>query len=273
MTKLIVCTGWNLEGWVRYGRRFLETFVEHWPSEVRLEVYGEEDAMAASALRAMELARAGKLQHDVRFTHLRAIEGCVEFLERHRGDPMKCGRAKSAGHPWKERAVVAGYNWRYDAVKFSRQGFIPHAVATDQKNTDADFLCWLDGDVVTHSRVASAETITKIMPTGKAIAFLGREPKHPDIAFQLYDLREPRALQFLQAFRLAYELDLVFTLKEWHSAFVWRHLLQHHPQFLELAYNMTPQGSGHVWHQSVLRFWGDHLKGDRKERGRSPERR
>jgi hypothetical protein len=172
-------------------------------------------------------------------------------------------------HNWKERAVAIGYNWRYDASKFSRQGFIPHHVARRHLDS-AKFLCWLDGDVVTHAPIASANVITDLMPADKSIAYLGREPKHPDIAFQLYRLGDPLTMQFLREFTGFYATDEVFNLKEWHSAFVWRFALT---PYLRLAHNLTPGGSGHVWHQSPLRLWGDHLKGERKKHGRSIERR
>lgn len=268
--KLVVCTGWNLEGWESYGRNFLESFTAYWPPEVRLDICGEGEAMEATSAAAAGMHRRGDLVHAVTFTVLRGIPGCTEFLTRHQGDPIACGRQRLEGHNWKERAVLAGYNWRYDAVKFSRQGFIPHFVGTRADNCDADFLCWLDGDVITHHRVGRTE-ITDLMPPGKAIAYLGREPKHPDIAFQLYDLRNPRALEFLREFRTAYATDWVFSLKEWHSAFVWKQILDR--SFAGVAHNLTPGGSGHVWHQSPLRLWGDHLKGERKKNGRSPERR
>jgi hypothetical protein len=273
--SLTVCTGWSLEGWHLYGRRFLESFTAFWPSSVRLEVCGERDAMAATTEHALALKEAGKLRHVVKFNPLDSIFGCAEFLYRN-DTPAARGRLRVAGQNWKERAVSAGYNWRYDAWKFSRQGFIPHFVSESMLPRDGQYLCWLDGDVVTHAPIADESVITGLLPReairdGKLIAYLGREPKHPDIAFQLYRI-ESQTLEFLWEFRRFYETDEVFELKEWHSAYVWHHCLQL-PKFRGLAHNLTPGGSGHVWHQSPLRLWGDHLKGERKQNGRSPERR
>jgi hypothetical protein len=277
--SLTVCTGWNLAGWHQYGRRFLESFEVNWPEDVRLEICGEGDAMEATSAAASAL----EPRREITFRVLRGIPGCEEFIAEHGRDPVKCGRARRRDHNWKERAVAAGYNWRYDAVKFCRQGFIPHHVAAciGPEHRPSDFLCWLDGDVVTHAKIEHESVVTGLLPQGKAIAFLGREPKHPDIAFQLYDLRMHQATDFLREFRHCYLSGEVFRLPEWHSAFVWRHVLRssataitrHGDRFVEWAHNLTPGGSGHVWHQSPLAQWGDHLKGDRKERGRSPERR
>jgi len=271
MSGLAVCTGWNLEGWHQYGRQFLESFTAKWPLGARLFICGERSALDLTTRHATEMFGRGTLRHEVTFVPLDSIAGCAEFLERHDSNASAHGRERLEGQNWKERAVAAGYNWRYDAVKFSRQGFIPWHVAKQVLDSH-EFLCWLDGDVVTHTAFASQEVITNLLPAGKSIAYLGREPKHPDIAFQLYRLSDERALHFLRNFSLAYEVDDVFRLKEWHSAFVWHNILSRQ-YFLEGAHNLTPGGSGHVWHQSALRAWGDHLKGERKKSGRSPERR
>lgn len=266
--SLTVCTGWNFAGWHTYGRQFLESFTANWPEGVKLEIAGERDAMVETSARAMQLMNAGKLRHEVRFHTLEAIAGLPEFLKRN-DDLHAHGRMRMDGHNWKDRAIAQGYNWRYDACKFSRQGFIPHHVSRHVES--GEFLLWLDGDVVTHSPLTSERQITDLMPPGKLIAYLGREPKHPDIAFQLYRI-ELRTIEFLREFRLQYETDAVFALKEWHSAYVWHHVLKR-LIFLEVAHDLTPGSSGHVWHQSPLRLWGDHLKGERKKNGRSPERR
>lgn len=270
---LTVITGWSPSGWEQYGRQFFDTFDQFWPEDVDLIVYGESPVGPLLVNHRMQKRLV--TGRSVTFTPLSAIRGCMEFLARHDPQGPAGGCKRLPQHHWKERAVAAGYNWRFDAWKFCRQAFIPlHAALTVVQQRR--FLCWLDGDVVTQSRVASSRVITDLLPTGKVIAYLGREPKHPDIAFQLYDLEAERAglaaMGFLREFSQLYETDEVFRLPEWHSAYVWRHALRT-SGLLSIAHNLTPNGSGHVWHQSPLRAWGDHLKGDRKKRGKSPEAR
>lgn len=263
---LTVCTGWSPEGWGQYGRRFLESFERYWPADVGLIVYGEDECSPQLYDYAVTQRRitSGRRFSFVPLSH---IPGCAEFLERHRDNLAARGRLKLPQHHWKERAVKAGYNWRFDAWKFCRQGFIPEDAA---QRAGTDFLCWLDGDVVTQRPLASANVITGLMPKSKAIAYLGREPKHPDIAFQLYDLRfhhmggvDP--WRMLAQFAEFYRSDEVFKLGEWHSAYVWQ-VTVGRAMFPTAVHNLTPGGSGHVWQQSPLRAWGDHLKGDRKFR-------
>lgn len=246
--SLTVCTGWSPTGYLEYGRRFAESFAKHWPADVNLVVYGEQPV----ALPRGE------------FRTLSSIPMCAEFIERHRHTPSYNGRAPVPR--WKRKEIVSGYSYRFDAVKFSRQGFIP--LDALQYCAD-DLLCWLDGDVVTFRDIPRG-FIEGLLPARHDIAYLGREPKHPDLAFQLYRTDSLAARNVLNAFANLYVTDAVFNLPEWHSAYAWKHCMERFGG--TRVHNLTPGGRGHVWFQSPLRVYMDHLKGDRKGRGRSKER-
>jgi hypothetical protein len=247
--SLTVCTGWSPQGYTEYGQRFAETFARFWPKEVELVVYGEELC---------------PLPHGT-FRLLSEIGGCMEFLNKYRNDPAANGRVPAGC--WKPRERELGYSFRTDAWKFSRQGFIPYDAA---ERATTQFLCWLDADVVTHKPVPPG-AIERLMPNGKSIAYLGREPKWPDIAFQLYRLRtaDKRAEHFLSTFRYMYVSGAVFNHPQTHSAYIWQHCARY---FRSEIGNLTPRGEGHVWFQSPLAQWTDHLKGQRKHTGVSRER-
>jgi len=236
--KLTVITGWNPEGYVQYGRRFAETFHRHVSPDVDLIVYGEEP---------VKLPRG-------EFRRLDAIPGCVEFLMRH-DNPR--GRGREVQPNWKPSAREAGYNFRFDARKFSRQGFIPLHAALSLGGDD-QMLAWFDGDVV-FTRDVPRGTLQGLLPAGADVAYLGRGEKHSEIGFQIY--RIPAALRMLLAFSRLYESDEVFALKEWHSAYCFDEARR---RTATRGHDLTPGGSGHVWQQSPLRAFSDHLKGKRK---------
>jgi hypothetical protein len=243
---LTVISGASPKGMAEYGRTFLDTFAKHWPADVRLLFYTEEP---------MAMPRGeNRLIWD--------IPGCRDFIERHRDNRAANGREPVPG--WKERDRKAGYSFRFDAWKFCRQGFIPYAAAQE---VGEGLLCWLDGDVVTH-RDVPAGFVEGLLPRGASVAYLGRGQKHSEIGFQLYRL--PDALPMLKHFRDIYSSDAVFELPEWHSAHVFDTARR---ESGITAHDLTPGGSGHVWHQSPLRHYTDHLKGDRKAAGCSPERK
>lgn len=242
---LTVCTGWSPRGWEEYGNRFIGGFAKYWPKDVRLLCYVEEP---------VDLPR-GECRD------LFAIPGCKDFLDRHHDNLAARGRDVQPN--WKQSAKDKGYNWMFDAWKFCRQGFIPLAAAEE---VGEGLLVWLDADVVTHQSIPEG-AIERLLPEGKDVAYLGREPRHPEIGFQIY--RIPQALPMLKIFRDAYASDAVFALDEWHSAYVFN--VARKASKIR-GHNMTPGGSRHVWFESPLAQWMDHLKGDRKSIGFSAER-
>lgn len=236
---LTVCTGWHPAGWTQYAHRFVESFRQFWPADVRLIAFVEVP---------QDVPR-------VEVRSLWSIPGTREFQDRHAGNPAACGRAP-APH-WKDRDRQKGYSFRYDAVKFYKQGFIPLAAA---ELAGDGLLAWFDADVVFHAKV-DPEAVARLLPKGADVAYLGRPPKHSEIGFQLYRL--PGALPHLRAFRDLYATDAVFGLRETHSAFAFDTALASSGV---RGHNLTPNGSGDVWRDSPLRAFSTHLKGDRKFR-------
>lgn len=245
---LTICTGWSPAGWQEYAHRFVDGFTRFWPADVRLIAFVEEIVPLPAG------------RHVIEQRLLSEIPGAAEFIQRHRKTPERCGRAPVRG--WKDKEVAAGYSFRFDAVKFARMAFITHAAALEVGD---GVMAWFDADVVTHAAVPPGFVEGLL---GEAdICYLGREPKHSEIGFTAYRL--PAALPMLWHYRETYHTDAVFGLPEWHSAYVW--------DVARLASgakarNLTPGGHGHVWFQSPLARYTDHLKGKRKSRGSSKER-
>lgn len=259
---MTIITGWSPKGWEQYGRRFYETFERHWPNQVKLIAYGEEPP-------SQPIPRC-------EFRRLAEIPGCMAFLQRHHGNQRANGREPLPS--WKDRERQAGYSFRFDAAKFCRQGFIPWHVA---QTLQTPLMLWLDGDVVTFRDVPRG-AIEALLPPDKDLAYLGRGLKHSEIGFQLYRLTRDgqpvkRTHHMLSLFKDLYATDSIFELQEWHSAFAFDAARRTWMQGDRAAgacyaHDLTPGGSGHVWFQSPLKQWLDHLKGDRKDKGRSRER-
>jgi len=236
-----IITGWSPSGWLQYGQRFLSSFERFWPKEVELRIYVEE------------FFPIGDTKHLIEQVLLSDIPGCIEFIEKYKFD--KRANGEDVQPNWKESCKINGYNFKFDAWKFCRQGFIPYHAA---QNMESGILCWLDGDVVTNRQVPSG-WIESLIPEHAAVAYLGREPKHSEIGVQIY--RVPEAMPILRDFSEFYRSERVFGLKEWHSAYVFD---QARCMNDVATYNMTPGGYGNVWLQSPMIQYTDHLKGKRK---------
>lgn len=244
--KIQVCTGFSPKGYEEYGKRFLDSFEKHWPREIGLNVYVEQP-VAAPFARVIPLAECG---------------GVMDFIARHKDDPEKNGRKPN--DKWKERHKRGGYNFRFDAVKFCRQCFIPSHTA--RYMADGDLLVWFDADVLTFDTPPKGFLDSII---GDAdLAYLGRTGMHSEIGYWSVRLNE-RTRSFVDLFAFMWRSDRVFDLAEWHSAFVFDHC-RNVSRMNEK--NLTPNGRGHVWFQSPLGKYTDHCKGARKALGHSPER-
>lgn len=240
---LTVVTGWSPSGWKVYGEIFLRSFCKHWPVDTPLVIYVEEISDLPSYAKGRPIEQRW-IAH---------VPGALWALQ-HYDTPTFRGLVPTT--LWKERALKAGYNWRWDAWKFCRQGLIPLDAA---KYRAGGLLLWLDGDVVTTNPVPPG-FIEKLLPPNHDMAYLGREPKHSEIGFQLY--RIPEALPVLQKFSDLYTTGSITAEKEWHSAYAFDLARKRSPEVR--GYNMTPGGSGHVWTTTVLQRCLVHNKGDLK---------
>jgi len=228
-----------------YARPFLASFEKHWPEEVRLILYSDGP-----------IADPGRAE----IRSLADCAGYTEFMERHGSSMLLRGASPDEPRPWKASAIRDGYNFRFDAVRFAGQGFIPDDAAG--RMLDGDVLCWLDADVVSH-RSVPASFVEDLIGDADG-AYLGRAPKHSEIGFWAMRLSE-HARAMAMAFANAYRTDALLRLAEWHSAFVWDDARLWAERTLRLRMrDLTPGGSGHVWLKSPLAEYLEHRKGDRK---------
>jgi hypothetical protein len=243
--KTTVVTGWAPTGWDEYGRRFTETFDRHWPKSVDLISYvWEAQALPRGEARIMPADVQG-------------------FLYRHRENRKAAGKEYVQG--WREKHIKSGYCFRFDALKFCQMAMYPWHAAQSVKD---GILVWLDGDVVTNKNVPEGWVNRLLGPN--SVAYLGRVGAHSEIGFTAYRL--PAALPLLKRFHDIYATDEVFTLPEWHSAYCFDIARREAERIGLRCLNLTPRGTGHVWMQSPLVEYTDHLKGKRKVLDASPER-
>lgn len=252
---ITVVSGVYPAGYTEYGRRCLQSFRDHWPS-VPLVLYVEDGGAEP----------AEDLGDRVRLRSVWDCNGPREFLDRHKDDPTRTGRKPC--DQWHEKfRNKRPYCYRYDAVKFAKQCFYPeHAAAS---LADGDIMIWLDADVPTFKPV-DLTTIEQMMGAADLI-YLGRGKAHSEIGFWAVRLN-PLTREFLALLAEIYRSDAVFKLDEWHSAFVFDHCRRRFTMSRGKARDLTPNGSGHVWFQSPLGAFCDHLKGNRKQMDASPER-
>lgn len=247
---MTIVSGWTGRGYDRLGDQFFKTLDQFWPRDggVNAAAYvdGLDDLWTLPAARGV----------------LRKIASCgglAEFKTRHKDNKD----ANGLGAPnarWKPVDLQKGYCWRFDAVKFSTQLFIPEAAA--EHLPDGEIMVWFDIDVV--FTAAIPKNFVEGLIGDADCVYLGRPPKHSELGFWAVRL-SPKTRVFLEALSDVYREDEIFTLREWHSAFVFDAVRKACEETDGLiSKNLTPGGHGHVWPGCPLGQYSKHLKGKRK---------
>lgn len=259
--KFSVVTTFHLDGYQRYGRRMIETFLQNWPQSVDLHVYAEDCAVAERA--------SNLVIHDL---HLE-IPALVRFKDRYRSDPRATGQ--QARGPVDRKGKQPGIGFRWDAVRFSNKVYAQCDLA---RNRSTDTVIWMDADMVCHSAIEIG-TLEREIPADMGVAFLGRAHKFTETGLWAINMQQSGSREFMERMQWAYDHaeQGVLAMDEFHDCWVFDRtrewMTQISPQWKQLDWNSgSLQGEGHPLINTVWGAYLDHLKGRRKDQGRSASR-
>jgi len=232
---MIIVTTFHNDGYLKYGRKCIESFLKHWPDNIKMAVYVEDDISLTDS------------RLDVRNLH-DCCQGLVEFKSRH-GNNLHHSK------------------WRHDSVRFANKVFaIAHAATT----TDDDMVVWMDADTITFKDVDSG-FLDKLLPPTYYLSCLMRKSHYTETGFVAYRTSHPRNSEFMSRLRGLYETDELFKLPEWHDCAAFDHVrIAMESEGILHCYNLnTTFNEKHPFINSILGEYFDHLKGQRKTRGKS----
>lgn len=232
MNRILV-TSWSNKGYEQYGRKFLQSWEEHW-RDVPLVVFHE-----------------GKVPETVGPVYLDLLgdPDVVAFHQTYGRFPQANGVGKT-----KDGRLVVDYRWQ--ATKFARKVF----AVTSGRIPEADWRIWIDADVV-FKRRPELEFWEQVTPEGYGGTYIGRDPRdwhHSECGWVAY--RMPVLGGFLKSFRDVYASGVVFKLGEWHDSFVFDRVREAHPF---LGWKNLAEGirGMHPWPETILGKFMDHYKG------------
>ena len=263
MPKYAVVTTFHAKGYQQYAQKFIQTFLQTWPSNVTLYVYTEDCQINETAPNLV-----------VRDLH-QSSSDLVTFKSTWKNVPKANGDVSH--DPVRSRRKDASKGFKWDAVRFAHKVY---SIFHCAKNCDADVLLWMDADTVCHSSINMA-VLDRLIPTSKDLCFLGREGKYSECGLYSMNLRSPNVQAFLKEFQRFYDQaeQGIFQLDEWHDSFVFDAVRVKFPQMRQLDWaahlsDIRPklgssQGEGHPLINSEWGAWLDHLKGGRKTLGKS----
>jgi len=254
-----VVTSFSNAGYIEYGKKFVDTFLKYWPTDVKLFIYHE-------GLHPPENDRIQSINL------LREVGPCVDFLRRHDNNEVAKGRQITNSQRWKQKCIDEGYNFRFDAFKFCRKPFaVQDLLLRINREYSLDCvqnavrLFWVDADVVTFQKIPKSK-IPFFLPKGIPVSYLGRDTCYSECGFVGYDITTTDARALIHGVANLYANDGVFNISEWHDSFIFDHVKN---SLRIKGFNISDGGRGHVFNNSMLGLYMDHLKGDRKQKGKS----
>jgi hypothetical protein len=234
---LTVVTSFSPKGYEEYGKDFLRTFREFWPSNVQLKLYCDDYFYEEhTKLDAEDMP-------EWRYFY----EGIVRF-------PLMCGETPN------------GYNIQFDA-RMARKTFIQ----ADACNQFGGKVFWIDADVITHSPVPEG-FLDEMLPDNKLCCFLGRDGwMYTESGFLGFNANHPYCEAFMNGYKRIFTQGYIFTQPAWHDciAFDMARSASDPSWFKNLAEGCQ-HGEMHPFIHSPLAAYMDHRKGARKSSRTSP---
>jgi hypothetical protein len=202
---------------------------------------------------------------------------CVESFDQHwRGVRLRAYRdtqletASTWLRPFKERhAARSTVNYRFDAVRFAHK---VAAIELAYASGTAQALVWMDADCVTHADVDAA-WLSGLLGDAD-LGYLRRSRMYSECGFMIFR-RGPACDTLLRRLVELYRSDGLFQLDEWHDSFAIDHVRKQCEAAGELSGVSLSGGAENTMHPLVNGPLGarlDHLKGPRKQAGRSHRR-
>jgi hypothetical protein len=263
--EIIVVTTFHPEGMEVYGQRFIDSFAQNVAKAVKLVVYAEDcnpvnpDPNQITILDATE-----------------ALPKLVAFKQRWKDVPKANGIPPADIKARRPRDWHKEFKW--NAIRFANKVY----AVFDAFEKSTDWCVWMDADTFVHNKW-SYKQFKKLLPDDKWITYVGRgkgSQTWPECGFYGLNKNHPMCIQFIKEFERFYEEaeNGIFELEEWHDSFVFGHILNQLTKIdnnvLDYSADMYLKeaktgGGGHPLINTELGRWIDHMKGDRKNTGKS----
>ncbi len=238
MTKFTFVTSFNQDGYEKYGKRFLEGFIKHFPKECDLFVFTENINLIAEL----------PYSDNIHYMDLLNDPQMVDFITR-----------------WKDVEEVNGMrdgklDYRYMATKFSKIIF----ALTYMTEQNTDWLIRIDSDVIVNKNI-TLKKLEKHLNCGKDCLahYMGRKDwHHSETSFMAFNMAHARAKEFLNEFRAMYVDGGIMQLDELTDSWLFDRLREQAETENIYFHNMSEGMAGmDVWEQTWLGKYMDHLKG------------
>ena len=253
MRTISVVTTFNKNGLDLYGQRMIESFEQRWPEDINLYVYAE-NCIPVVTKSNVKVINMNAECHDL-----------MTFKQKWKDVPKANGDVSK--DPIRSKRRDAGKGFKWDAVRFSHKVYSIFHCAT---MCDTDILMWMDADMYCHNDITT-EKVLSLIPENSDLCYIGRERKWPECGLYSINLKSKNGLDFLKKFQYVYDNaeQGIFQMSEWHDSYVFEEVRKTLPLVCTNWGEGLIRGEGHPLINSVWGAYLDHLKGGRKNLGKS----
>ena len=265
MKNIQVLTTFHKPGLDLYGQNFITSFEQKVDKRIKLLVYAEDCEPVITAPNQVTVYDAKK-----------ELPKLVAFKDKWKDDPKANGKCPPEIKKRRPRDWHKEFKW--DAIRFANKVY----AVFDACEKSTDWCVWMDADTLVHTDW-SYDDFSKLLPDDQWITYVGRgadAQTWPECGFYGLNLKTKSCQKFLAEFERFYEDadNGIFKLIEWHDSFVFGHILDRmkakHPNFLDYSAHLNVPGAktgggGHPLINTELGRWIDHMKGTRKNEGKS----
>lgn len=248
-----VVTTFHEKGLKDYAQKMIDSFVENWPKEIKLYAYAEDCRPVVNAPNVI-----------VKDLHA-SCPDLVAFKKKWGNVPKANGDVRN--DPIRSKRKDAGKGFKWDAVRFAHKVY---SIFDCANICQTDKLVWMDADMICHSPIRIHRLNELILPAYD-LCYVGRDRKWPECGLYSINLKSAGGRNFLKEFQRVYDdaENGIFQMDEWHDSFVFEEVRkQMDLKCLNWGQGII-RGEGHPLINSVWGAYLDHLKGGRKQLGKS----
>ena len=268
MTDITVVTTFHQPGLEQYGQRFLDSFAKRVDKKIELLVYAESCQPNNPDPNQIKIFDA--FEALPKLNEFKSIWGGIPKANGIPPDDIKARRPKD----WHKE-------FKWHAIRFANKVYAVFDACERSKH----WCVWMDADTFVHNDW-SYEDFKAQLPDNVWLTYVGRgkgSQTWPECGFYGMNLQNPVCKLFLEEFERMYQDadNGIFTLEEWHDSFVFGHILNKYKardsNVLDYSAEMYLKeaktgGGGHPLINGVLGKWRDHMKGVRKNEGKSRQK-
>lgn len=232
MTSHVAITTFGPQHYHRYGRQFLQSFLQHW--DVPLVCF---------------------VELPIDFTHPRLEVRMLTDDPDYRAFLHEYDQEPYRGHPGFPNGQLIRFCHKVFAMTASVQ--------------EADWTIWLDADVIT-TRTVNQEALDELCPSDVDLCYLGRQhiKQWPETGFLAFRGMGKRILDRMRELYVSGEI-VKLPQNHWHDAAAFevsRRKSLHIVPELNLSKDIVPPDGLHVWPLTRLERYMSHAKGERRKR-------